>query len=136
LLNQEPSTRTASRPIADASHQQAHNKAAAHTKAILAAVEKDVLGGTARSQWAFLEASVVYDEILYDGFAFPRFPLRDKNRDNVHALEKSGLRSCEWPVSVYESTYDRVVEWGRTLKERGLAAITSITSHRSTSPLT
>ena len=68
-----------------------------------------------RDYWTILEGLVVFDEILYDAYAFQRFPATPDMTRRLAHLSEIGLTPSIWPKEVYENTASAV----RQLKEYG-----------------
>lgn len=76
-----------------------------------------------RNRWVLLESVVVFDEVLYDGYAFTRHQMREAMRERIEALHKHGLMCSSWPVQVYEKAASEIILYRNSLKEKGLSTV-------------
>ena len=81
------------------------------------------LNSDQRLHWALLEGIVVFDEILYDGYAFGRHKMSDRAAAHIGCLRQHGLVPASWPLDVYKQTASKLEVWREKLSENGLGLV-------------
>lgn len=75
-----------------------------------------------RNQWALIESIVVFDEVVYDRYAFHRFPMDLKERARLESLEGNGLRAMNWPKEIYQATAKKLQSLRQLFSVQGMEA--------------
>lgn len=82
---------------------------------LVASLLPRVLKPQNRNHWALIESIVVFEDVLYDRYAFNRFPMKPETRERVAALAGHGLVAADWPVEVYQRTAHKLEQWKQNL---------------------
>jgi len=89
---------------------------------------------TTQSSWALLESIVVFDDILYDGYAFTRHKMSSALKSRIESIREHGLRSTLWPVEVYERVASKLSSFNAVLRDNDLTTVAREVPATSTKP--
>src|ERR1017187_3155554 len=81
------------------------------------------IGAKHRNRWALIESIVVFDEVLYDSYAFNRFGMTQTQRDRLAMLEGRGLLAMKWPTEIYKATAEKLKSWREITRSEPMDAI-------------